>query len=318
VRPFEELTQAGRYRRIRQLALAALPTWGLQVRSVTPLTYWENATWRVDADEGRFLLRVHRPHYRSQAQIAGELDWLRALREHGGIPAQQPVGGPVLGEHPGAPEPRWCTLLTWADGRLHKAPGLAKLRAAAHLQARLHHFAEHFREPLVRPVWDTTDVFRMPTTPRVLALLDDGGWQTWRAGLDRLAQLQDQLGRGPDQWGLVHLDLHFSNLVFTPDAVVPIDFDDGGWGSVLMDFATPYARIHRLRDGPELWRRYLAAYRELRPLDPDHAALIPELADLESLMLGGWLDPQGPRPQTADWPAVKFPEFVAALRARGL
>ena len=145
MRPFNELSVPARFRRLRRLALSALPSWGLRVQRVRPMTYWENATFCVDADEGRFLLRVHRPGHRTLAQIRGELAWLRGLAERSGLSIQQPLGGVVMGSDPGVPEPRACTLLSWADGRIHATPTVHHCRALGVTLAALHGCSEGWR-----------------------------------------------------------------------------------------------------------------------------------------------------------------------------
>src|SRR5437764_15397076 len=70
--------------RIDELARAGLEPFGLDPASeVTLCNVSENHTYRVDDPSSgrRFALRVHRPTYRSVAQIESELTWLDALRE---------------------------------------------------------------------------------------------------------------------------------------------------------------------------------------------------------------------------------------------
>lgn len=318
MRPYNELSQSAQFRRLRTLALSALPAWGLDVQRVRPLSYWENATFRVDAAQGSFLLRVHRPGYRTQGQIQGELAWLRALGARTDLAVQEPLGEPVLGRAPGVPQARWCTLLRWAHGRILRKPTARHCGLAGAAMAQLHDFAEGFRERLDRPVWDTTDVFQMPRDAGVLALLPDADWRTWESGLARLAAIQDGLGRGAQEFGLVHVDLHFSNLVFRAGQAVPIDFDDGGWSHYALDLSTPWMRIRRLAEPERGWAAFVEGYTAVRELPVTRLALLPELAALEPLMLPRWLQGQLHRHQVQGWPAKRLPEFVAGLREWGL
>ncbi len=48
-RRFESLTWRGQVRRLTGMARAALADYGLEDARLAPLTYWHNATSRVDA-----------------------------------------------------------------------------------------------------------------------------------------------------------------------------------------------------------------------------------------------------------------------------
>lgn len=66
------------------MATSALRAYPMSPRRLTFLTHGENTTFRLDCDEGRFLMRVHRPlrHGRSldpHVAIGSELTWLRAI-----------------------------------------------------------------------------------------------------------------------------------------------------------------------------------------------------------------------------------------------
>ena len=93
----------------------ALPQWGLTGARTQLVARRENRVYRVDAPDGRrFALRLHRPDYRSGAELQSELDWLTALR-HGGLRVPLPVASEenrLLHEIDGTR----ISLLTWLDG----------------------------------------------------------------------------------------------------------------------------------------------------------------------------------------------------------
>src|ERR1700761_8537215 len=53
----------------------------------------ENATYLVEDDARRLVLRVHRPGYHERHEIAGELAWIAALRAEGVVETPAPVPG---------------------------------------------------------------------------------------------------------------------------------------------------------------------------------------------------------------------------------
>ena len=58
-----------------------------------------------------------------------------------------------------------------------------------------------------------------------------------QAVFQRVRRVQDELGGGPDTFGLIHADIHQKNYLFCDGQLRLIDFDDSGWGHYLYDFA---------------------------------------------------------------------------------
>ncbi len=79
------------------------------------------------------------------------------------------------------------------------------------------------------------------------------------------AVLQD-LGKGPDTFGLIHADLHHRNYLFHHGRVGVIDFDDCGYGHWLYDLAVPLYCLNGHPDFSALQGAFLAGYRTSRPL----------------------------------------------------
>ncbi|MCA9540267.1 MAG: phosphotransferase, partial [Myxococcales bacterium] len=122
MRAYLDLTNRGQAQRIRLLARQAVEAFGLVDARLDLLDHAENTTFRVTAPQGRYVLRVHRPGYRSPAEIQSELWWLDALTREAGLRVPRPQRTPdgrwlVQCQVPGVPEPRDCVLFEWLDGR---------------------------------------------------------------------------------------------------------------------------------------------------------------------------------------------------------
>lgn len=292
---FAAISRVAQLARLRRLGLTALEAWGLSVRRVTLLRYWENATWRVDAVEGTWLLRVHRPGYRSRAQIEAELDWLEALHD-GGLCVQRPRATPggqrvVCAGDPGVPQARLCTLLSWQEGRSFKRGARpAHFRRLGSLLARLHHHAERWRpEGWERPRYDASDLFRRPIRSGVDAvddLLTPARWDAWERAAADLHAVMAGLGRGPAAYGPIHSDLHFDNLLFAGGEALAIDFDDCGWGHYACDFSAPLQVLDRVRRPEACREALLEGYAGLRALPPVEA--IDAFVTLGVLLVPRW------------------------------
>jgi len=298
--PFEHATRRSQLARMRRQAVAALARYPFaDVRRVKLLTFWENATYRVDGrlddgTEGTWLLRLHRPGYNTRAMIRSELDWITGLAD-AGLDAQRPLAARdgariVTVDAPHAPT-RDVTMLRWIDGRFrHRGLTPAHTRRVGALLARLHRHAEAWTPPegFERKAWDHTHWFAgpvRPTHPDMVGLLDEAGWSTFDEAHDRLLALQGEIGTAPDRWGLIHADLHFHNLLFAGDRALAIDWDDAGFGHFAQDIATPWTRLERLDDPAPLQRALLDGYRSVRPWPEAQVAWIDAFATLESVVV---------------------------------
>lgn len=304
MKPFDSLTHAGRFRRLRRVAVGALTEFGLEGARLRPLVCWENATWRADSPRGSFLVRVHRHGYRSASQLEAELDFLEALRRGGlavAAPRSTRTGDRLARIHaPGVPGPRLCTVLSWVDGRIHPVPGSGQLRRVGMLFARLHTAAAVVPAFPGRPRYDDTGWFRpaLPTgVPALEARLTDADRTAIERTEPHIATLFARLDRGPTAWGPIHADLHFHNVVHTPNAALPIDFDDMGTGPHLYDLAIAYMRCSRRPDAAAAWGHVVDGYRSLRPLsdaalDDVRALAVLQMPGVVRYIASRWPDPE--------------------------
>lgn len=106
-----------------ELANAALGAYDLPAGTVAKmLNLSENATYRVDAPDGRrFALRVHRDGYHSRQAIASELAWEIDLRRTGVVTTPNPIkgrDGEIIQDiaHPRMKRPRHVVLFDWETG----------------------------------------------------------------------------------------------------------------------------------------------------------------------------------------------------------
>src|SRR3954447_13934337 len=124
------MSATGEQERLDELAAAALPRFGLSPEATAALcNVSENHTYRVeDPASGRtFALRVHRPGYRTAAEIASELDWIDALREDGAVDTcvaiRAPGGERVVAVGANGLAPRNVVLFEWLPGAAPEPEG---------------------------------------------------------------------------------------------------------------------------------------------------------------------------------------------------
>ena len=289
MKPYAELTRLGQLRRIRRLAGAALEAYGLSGARLTFLRYFANTTYRVDLPgpvhaeiepgpylPNRYLLRVLISG--NWAYALGEMTWLAALSREAGLPVPQPI--PTLdGElqarikTPGIPRGRIVSLMRWVDG--HKPPAKLRprhLRAWGRMVARLHRFAAGWQPPegFQRYVWDWEGLLGGRgfgnSVEELVASMPRPLQEPFQVVSQQARALMEALGTGSDAYGMVHGDMYADNLLFKGGEVLPIDFEDCGFGYWLWDIAVA------LSDQPwtEGWYRrrdaFLAGYGEIHTL----------------------------------------------------
>lgn len=290
-RPFEALTPGGQLRRLGRLAERATRRLGLGDATIESLVHWENATFRVSAASGSYLLRVHSPDYNRPSEIRSELTWLRALRADTDVRVPEPAAEAIEVSERLVPSPRTVTLLRWMEGRKMGAGlGAARYRALGAVMARLHEHGTRWRPPrgFTRRRWDPMGLFRWwpdAIHDEVVGELSARQRRLFGRAQRRLSEVTEALGEGPDVFGLIHADLHPHNVLVHRGELRPIDFDDCRFGWLLYDLAVPL-RSARRSDAPDALRAaLLEGYREVRPLPAEHEALLPLFEQARALTI---------------------------------
>ncbi|MFT5457029.1 MAG: Ser/Thr protein kinase RdoA (MazF antagonist), partial [Myxococcota bacterium] len=274
VRPWATLSRGGQIRRVRAAAQGVL---SVSIRIGRPLSHGENTTFELQDGE-RQVLRVHRPGYHDAATIDGELAWLDALSAAGvavPVPVPWPTGAQRLSiALPDGPA-RWAVRFRWSVGRGDWREPTPPVHAerTGRLLATLHaHAAE----------WTPPTGFRRPDWTAAGLVGPHGTWgdprtavpPEWRGMVaEACARITESLEAADLAVGLVHHDLHRRNLLHRPGAVVPIDFDDCGWGYLLTDWRI--AQHHHHGDAASaLDAAFDRGYRSVRPwVAPDPAVV---------------------------------------------
>jgi Ser/Thr protein kinase RdoA (MazF antagonist) len=244
----------------------------------------------------RYVLRVHRPHYRTIAQTRSELHLLRLLQDpppDGGFSVPQPVpardGSLVVEVNPTHDEARHCDLLTWVDGRVRR-PGRGLGPQAVYrlgqALAWMHTLTAALNPPpgFDLPHWDADAMFGpacgQPSGP-LQGLITPTDWRLYQEIADRTRAVFAQLADEPEARGILHFDFILGNCHLRRDRTGwhagILDFDDCGWGYLLYDLCP---LLGNLADFPGYTTRrqaFLAGYRSRRHLPTTWEAHLPLL-----------------------------------------
>ncbi len=309
---FARLSTEDQVAALAQLARNALQAWRLADAGLDLIKYRENAVFAVDARAGehgdgselRYVLRVHRPRYRSDDDLRSEAAWTRALAAAGVETAAmlQTTDGDILSvaEAAAVPEPRQCDLMAWVDGEaLGSLEHGVKLgdtgieenyRRVGEIAARIHEHGLSWEKPswFSRPRWDVDALLGDdPIFGRFweLDLLD----QSQLAPLQRARELArerlDELGP-PDL--LIHGDAMPDNLLVSGDRVRVIDFDDCGWSWAGLELATSVFPLLLAGGFDAGLRGFLSGYQSVREFPAEQVDALPHLLMARGLSYLGW------------------------------
>ncbi|RWR10981.1 phosphotransferase enzyme family protein [Paenirhodobacter populi] len=292
----------------------ALPAWGVAAdASVRLLTISENATFLVEEPSGaKRVFRVHRPGYHSKVQIESELSWIAALRAEGVIDTPAPVAaldGTLLQAFRDGNEERFAACFEYIPGHAPDADAdLARwFRVLGAITAKMHAHAHRFSSPdwFERKHWDWETTIGPKAwwgDWRLAGQLDAEGHAVIAAAAERLKEMTDAFGQGPDRFGLVHCDMRAANLLVSGERLFVIDFDDCGFSWFGYDFAASVSFIEDDPALPALRQAWVEGYRSVAPLAPEVEAMLPAFVMLRRIQLTAWLATHSETPTAAALP----------------
>lgn len=274
---FTELTEIGRARRLRPLAMAALEQYDLGVARVQLITNSWNCVFRVDAtDGGRYVLRVTLPRpERRDGIVESEAAFMAAIAGGTDVPVPVPIpnrDGELVTTAAAdrVPEPRDCVLFSWVrGGALADRASHDTYRRLGEISATMHRFAESWTPP---PWFDivTYDETIHMGEPNVLFGERAVAHMTpehRRALPDLLAQLDANVARVHHRGPVIvtHGDLHHWNVMIDRNRLTVIDFEDLQWAAPLLDVATTLYYVRWQGEYDELLDGFREGYSEVRP-----------------------------------------------------
>jgi len=297
MKDYAELTEEGRRRRLKVLALDALEEYDLDVVRVRGMTDATNGVFRIDTSDGeRYAMRVGLgpPVGHTEAEMQSEMKLLLALSDTSDVVVPRPVAAAdgrfvTTASASIVPGERLCAVFTWLEG-----PLLADRLDAGHIpaygatMARLHVAAERFTPgpTFTAPRFDTLYPYDLPFSVFTDAgsdLLPPSRRSVFEEGSnvveDALAKLT-----GTEKMRILHGDLHPWNVKVNRGRMAVFDFEDMVWGWPVQDIGTALYYLWSRDDFDEMWGAFRAGYSTVAPW-PDRGGQVASFIVARTLLM---------------------------------
>lgn len=268
------------------------------------LRFSENYTFCITQEPSGFksIVRVSLPGYHDEEEMMGELLWMAELSENTAVSLPHVFRGKdgkyiqkLTSVKSG--KPYLCCMFSYLEGKtIKKLEGMALLRQTESLgsvMAQLHIQSQSrdMSKPIKRFRWELGDLFGERARW--------GDWHSYRklteSQTDTLNKAEkiifarvSAFGKSRDRFGLIHADLHCSNIIVNGDALKVFDFDDCGYGYYLYDFGC--SLVDYSAGLGALTAALITGYEKVRKLTDAELSEIPTFVLLRRIVRFAWLE----------------------------
>ena len=294
--------------RYRQAATKAVRFWSFTDPVIEIVSVSENVTYRIQALEGVFVLRLHRPRYHTLQELQSERQWTNALLSSGtAVPrgVETKDGRYYVEVSIGKNERRYVGVTNWIEGvpirhlsnKMTAKQIEDQFEKLGEIAARLHNHSSVWKmaQDFSRHSFDTEGYFgEKPFWGKY--------WQSpslkiveKRLILDKTKILREVLlayGKNDATYSLIHGDLHFGNVLVCDNETAIIDFDDAGYGWHQYELAVALSddEISHEADSQSNQEALIRGYRRHRAFSEVAKGLIDSFILIRAMVSLGWIE----------------------------
>jgi Ser/Thr protein kinase RdoA (MazF antagonist) len=289
-------------------ALKALEFFSVEPSAIELVAHSENVSFRIavrDSDTD-YVLRLHRPGYNSIEELESERIWVRALSD-AGIAVQDSLATSQgkrfeLIDIPATGEQRYAGMTTWLEGTLLSDHLQTKLESSerkriffnmGEIAATIHNQSTCWKEPpgFERRRLDLEGLLgEAPLWGRFWehADLTQAEQATLLRAREYVRAAVNKYGERPDNFSLIHSDLHPDNVILQKGDLALIDFDDSAYGWHMYDVASVLIEYRLASDFEALCAALLEGYREHRSLLERDVEMLSTFLLVRGMATIGW------------------------------
>ena len=279
MKSFDQLTERGRARRLRNVVTTALADYDLDVTRIRLITNSYNAIFRLDTSGGeKYIIRVCRADKGPEHldQLRSEMMWLDALRREADVPVPQPLktrngAFTTTVSVDGVPEPRHCVIFSWLrGGDLDDQLTEANVERFGALSARLHQHTASWTPPSGFTTYQYDTPFPFPDALVYLDMAHRDVMPPARRTLfEDIVTQQTEAIRAWQSNGtpmrVLHGDLHRWNVKVYRGQIAAFDFEEIMLGWPVQDIATTLYYFHGEREYTALRAAFQHGYTQIAP-----------------------------------------------------
>lgn len=268
--------ETGRLSNMDQKLIKALTIYGLKDADVKLIRHYDNLIYRIKTKKV-YALKICSPKI-NKKQLDQEVEWLSALLRDTNLLVPKPIPD-KQGNLISKIEDRYCVLYEWLEGeRVSQIMSSKIARQVGEMMAKLHLHASNY---------DSGDRLKNSTHDKALDCFDgdyffgsNSWWQTKAKeqlpndfekmipAVEKAKHLIESLSKSPDQFGMIHSDLHFSNIIYNGEKFAIIDFGDCAMGYYLMDIAVTETEFKDYSNADQLIPAFRESYQSCRGYFP--------------------------------------------------
>ena len=240
-----------------------------------------NDTYLVETGQGKYILRVYRAGWRTEADIRYELDVLATL-DQCGIPVATPVqrrDGDTLSIVTALEGARSIVLFTYAEGKPPAFAEIDQIGRYGEMVAQIHNVTDHFASSHARYGLDFDHLLQVPLAATLPHLPDVADRRYLEQAVTRLVDRLSALPLTALDQGFCHGDTHNGNVHIDAQGGMRLfDFDCRGLGWRAYDLGTFYWASTWENAPAETWMAFVEGYTRQRPLTMVDKGAIPLFA----------------------------------------
>jgi amicoumacin kinase len=251
-------------------------------QNLVELGGYHNQVYSIDHQKHEYVIRVTERFHRSYDEIKGELEFVSYLRKEG-IPVYSVID---LKKMTTGQNTYYITLFDKALGKrwFEFQQGERTFYQAGKLLGKIHNKSKNLQKTFHRKHFNNNHYLLLANIH-----LDKG----LKRHLEQVVHQINQISRNRDNYGLIHGDYHFANLIYHEDDLTVIDFDDSEYHFFIYDIAV-YLFYYLLGSDPaqinleankKVFCSFIKGYREENEISVEMIENLPLFLRLREIKL---------------------------------
>ena len=244
------------------------------------IKHLENTTFKLSTEQGNFLLRVYCGLQNTVQDIESEAKIIEYLSNCNNYEYQKPIYNNsnhfvTISEASGISKP--VSILSWIDSPIvgNNVNDISFFEKLGKLLAHIHNKLAEWQKPIdfQRSMLDADSLIgkngAFGYADLAYKYFDRETVSLFESVYQRLLDFEAVAGREKNIFGIIHGDLHLNNVILHQNSLIPIDFDDSGYGYYIYDLAVIVANYWGITEYSEIKTNLIKGYRSLGKLSSE-------------------------------------------------